>query len=72
MNNDENKPDKMETENIVEIIANGPIRINGNITLKKQDGTEEKISKITSLCRCGGSQKKPYCDGSHRNNGFMG
>ena len=23
-------------------------------------------------CRCGGSQNKPYCDGSHKRNGFTG
>ena len=65
MNNEENKTDSISAESIVEISKNGPILVYGNITIKKQDGTEEKKSKVTALCRCGGSQNKPYCDGSH-------
>jgi Uncharacterized conserved protein len=26
---------------------------------------------VAALCRCGGSSKKPYCDGTHRRNGFQ-
>ena len=26
---------------------------------------------VAALCRCGGSSKKPYCDGTHRTNGFQ-
>ncbi|PSN83255.1 hypothetical protein B9Q11_01935 [Candidatus Marsarchaeota G2 archaeon ECH_B_SAG-F08] len=25
---------------------------------------------VAALCRCGGSSKKPFCDGTHRRNGF--
>ena len=69
----------MENENatehkvstLVEVIKNGPLRVHGHITVKKSDGTEEvRVSPITSLCRCGLSQNKPYCDGAHKREGF--
>lgn len=71
-NNEENKTDSISAESVIEISKDGPILVYGNITIKKHDGTEIKKSKVTALCRCGGSQNKPYCDGSHRNNGFTG
>jgi CDGSH-type Zn-finger protein len=30
------------------------------------------FAESTFLCRCGGSQNKPYCDGTHKRNGFIG
>ena len=72
MNKEENITDSITAESIIEISKDGPILVYGNITIKKHDGTEEKKSKVTALCRCGGSQNKPYCDGSHRKNGFVG
>lgn len=49
---------------------NGPLVVSGNLELCC--GTGRTFDKVTSvrLCRCGGSQNKPYCDNSHRSNGF--
>ena len=49
---------------------NGPLEVRGN--LEVVSGTGRTVAKLTKtwLCRCGGSKKKPYCDGSHRANGF--
>ncbi|MCC8363262.1 CDGSH iron-sulfur domain-containing protein [Lysobacter sp. A6] len=35
-------------------------------------GTGRTIDRVTDarLCRCGGSSNKPFCDGTHRRNGF--
>jgi CDGSH-type Zn-finger protein len=49
----------------------GPYLITGSFVLTDCDGTRYRIEgPNTVLCRCGGSQTKPFCDGSHRTNGF--
>jgi CDGSH-type Zn-finger protein len=49
---------------------NGPLVVTGNLELVS--GTGRTIDRTASckLCRCGGSQNKPYCDGTHKSNGF--
>lgn len=51
---------------------NGPYLVTGPITLTDADGTEYDVSerKTVALCRCGGSTKKPFCDGTHSRTGF--
>lgn len=45
--------------------ASGPIWLKGDIDLESEDGTKyEKRSRVT-LCRCGKSMNKPFCDGTH-------
>jgi CDGSH-type Zn-finger protein len=45
--------------------ASGPIWVKGGIAIESSDGTMyEKRNRVT-LCRCGRSGNKPYCDGSH-------
>jgi CDGSH-type Zn-finger protein len=40
------------------------------LCVQKSDGEEVTPVSGVALCRCGDSKNKPYCDGSHRNNGF--
>jgi CDGSH-type Zn-finger protein len=59
----------------VEIKAreNGPYKISGPVTLIDADGSEYELpddGKPLALCRCGGSATKPFCDGTHKRNGF--
>jgi len=51
--------------------ANGPLKIAGN--LEVVSGTGRTINKVRGafFCRCGASQNKPYCDGSHKHAGFI-
>ena len=62
----------VEAESIVEVVPQGPLLVYGNLTVKNKDGHEEKKNKVTAFFRCGGSGNKPYCDGTHKKNGFQG
>jgi CDGSH-type Zn-finger protein len=52
---------------------NGPLLVTGPITLVDPDGNQFDISgkESVALCRCGQSQRKPFCDGQHKNCGFV-
>jgi CDGSH iron-sulfur domain-containing protein 3 len=47
-------------------------RVAGPITLLDGEGNPFVLEagKVITLCRCGGSATKPFCDSSHRTNGF--
>jgi len=66
----------MSDENDQSIIVtnNGPLRIIGsNIVIKDVAGNTFGLAGRTliSLCRCGHSENKPFCDGSHARVGFQ-
>lgn len=48
-----------------EELPNGPLLVYGTLSVKDKDGNTEKKNKTTAFCRCGASNNKPYCDGSH-------
>ncbi len=50
--------------------ASGPIWLKGNVPLESADGTEYETRNRVTLCRCGSSNNKPFCDGSHITIGF--
>ena len=53
-------------------LNNGPLRIEGEFSIFDPQGREFGLGGRTalSLCRCGHSQNKPFCDGSHARQGF--
>lgn len=55
----------------IKVRESGPYLVLGPITLTDVDGNPYTVQgPNVALCRCGGSQTKPFCDGSHRTNGF--
>jgi CDGSH-type Zn-finger protein len=53
---------------------NGPLVIEGPVTLVDSEGNSFTLSPdkpSIALCRCGQSSRKPFCDGTHKNCGFV-
>ncbi|MEN8143883.1 MAG: CDGSH iron-sulfur domain-containing protein [Gemmatimonadota bacterium] len=50
--------------------ANGPLLVSGMVVVRSADGEILKETEKCALCRCGHSQGKPFCDGSHKTAGF--
>jgi len=51
---------------------NGPLRVAGKFVIQDAQGNSFDLSgrAMISLCRCGASANKPFCDGAHRQAGF--
>ncbi len=53
-------------------VNNGPLRVEGDFELVDQAGNAFGLAgrQAISLCRCGHSENKPFCDGQHKRVGF--
>ena len=54
----------------VKPLTDGPLLLNGNLTIRAGSGRVAWQGTTVALCRCGASQNKPFCDGSHKAAGF--
>jgi CDGSH-type Zn-finger protein len=52
---------------------NGSLRVEGEFTICDASGKEFGLAgrTVIGLCRCGHSENKPFCDGSHRKAAFQ-
>lgn len=50
--------------------ASGPIWVRGGVTIVSADGFVHETRNRVTLCRCGESKNKPFCDGTHAHIGF--
>lgn len=74
LSKDESEQTRMSDEAVkITVRPNGPLRVEGHIVLKDADGKEWDLTgkPAISLCRCGASEKRPFCDGSHNKIGFQ-
>ncbi len=56
----------------ITVRPNGPFRVEGPIALVDANGQEWDLTgkPAISLCRCGLSSKRPFCDGTHGREGW--
>jgi CDGSH-type Zn-finger protein len=58
----------------IKVRDNGPLLVEGPFTLVDAAGNPFPLPEgkpAIALCRCGHSQNKPFCDGSHKTHGFV-
>ncbi len=57
----------------ITVNPNGPLRVEGEFEIVDHSGKAFGLAGRTmiSMCRCGHSNNKPFCDGSHRTCGFQ-
>jgi CDGSH-type Zn-finger protein len=61
-----------EGKGTITIRPDGPYRVEGEVPLESPDGALYEPKPAYSLCRCGQSANKPYCDATHKECGFVG
>lgn len=54
----------------IKSLTDGPLEVTGEVEILASDGSLVKQTGKCFLCRCGQSEKKPFCDGSHKREGF--
>lgn len=59
-----------EGEAVIRSLKNGPYEVCGDIELCVEDDSGLSGDDPYYLCRCGASENKPFCDGSHKRAGF--
>lgn len=67
---EEENPKTDGSKLILKMQKNGPVLIQGSYQIYSETAQPVGCSKTIALCRCGGSENKPFCDGTHKEIGF--
>ncbi len=57
---------ELKANALVTLRPRGPVVITGEFVVVDEDGKELEKKERISICRCGLSQKMPFCDGAHK------
>lgn len=68
--NEDQDPDTSEVR--IHARMNGSLLVEGKLVVTKPDGSIEIRNGRATFCRCGHSEKMPFCDGAHKKIGFTG
>ncbi len=60
------------TQPKITVTDGGPYMVEDGIPIYDHDGNPIEATGVYWMCRCGGSQNKPFCDGTHNKNNFNG
>ena len=57
----------------ITVMNNGSLRVEGDFEIVDQEGRAFGLAgrQRVTLCRCGQSSNKPFCDGTHKTCGFQ-
>lgn len=56
---------RISVDPVIRIVEDGPYVVQGPITLEIEESLHPPVTDRYTLCRCGASRNRPYCDGSH-------
>ncbi|GEL76231.1 hypothetical protein TMU01_04660 [Tenuibacillus multivorans] len=56
----------MSDKTMIQIRDDGSILVRGDVELLDAEGNKFETKPAFSLCRCGHSSNKPFCDGTHK------
>ena len=52
---------------VVELCPGGPLLVRGADSVRDDEGVEHEVTRpVVAVCTCGKSQRRPWCDGTHK------
>ena len=67
---DDGPAERPEAETTINVRPNGPLYVRGHVRIIGPGGHLIREDTRVALCRCGHSENKPFCDGTHQKVGF--